>query len=1728
MNGVLASTSLDSLTIPWGSLTGTLTNQTDLKNALDEKRNAFISATTATAASTAAKIVTTSGGSYTPTVGDVLLITYTSGQTAASATLNIDGSGARNVRLQNANAATLGHTTAAGGVLMYYYDGTYYHLIGSQQQSDANTTYTGWGFTPAAITTNTTGAINRMYIANSPTELTVTLPATSAVGSVIGVTGLGTGGFKVAAASGDNILIEGNDTGVTGYLTGGKYDTVYLMTTVANTTWQVVDYTGTLADNNSNTYGNSTVMVYPPSGVAVSTGSAWDTSLQVGTGANNLVQLNASSQLPAVSGVNLTNLTAANLTGTIPSTVLGNSTVYIGTTGIALNRASGALSLTGVNIDGNAGSATKLQTARTIAGVSFDGTANIAIPFANLSSIPTTLAGYGITDAVPTSRTITAGNGLTGGGALSSNITLTLGTPSPTTLSSSDTVTTSSHSHSFAPGGTAAQYITGAGALATFPTIPQGTVTSVAMTVPTGLTVTGSPITTSGTLALGLASGYSIPTTAKQTQWDTAYSWGNHAGLYLPLTGGTVTGNITAPTFTGNLVGNADTATKLATARTINGTLFDGTTNITTANWGTARNITIGDTTKSVNGSVDVIWNVEEMAPNKPVSLTYADLINKINASELVPGTKYLLTDYQTVYTQPVTNVVKSGPIEPLILTAVTSNEIDKVAKSTIYPQDIIWYNHVNDQTQVRGATKGYIYKRHDTLKDNDVGFDFRNVQFRRWQVTGETYSPTVTYPKFKVVKSGGVLYASVKANNIGNAVTNKDWWINLQIEDNLFIGHNSAGAVSLNLLFTPTGESQDFYMFQNYDNDPFIQDNRFIQSRALAEWIPQNQDIIDGNNMVFIPLSGYIGDHIIEDNEFAHRNQATTYIYTSVGHNTWQWINYYNTYYGAVYNNNFQNHFRYNFISSSGLSATGTFGFRNSSMGIEFSNNVIAIPTEKTFGWNTIGNAFKYNFIHDNFNNNSITEKFEFNNIQNIFIDNRATTVFSQNIIRALTGGNTFLGQVFRLETTHNVTASTFRQVVDTKLPALAIGRGEFSELKGVSSTSPIDLSISAAYTSASSSEVKFVTRGIAGLGTYRVSYLDENKQELYWDDTAWKKVNASTAYYAEPSTAPTSIPSVASGITGSIAIGDGAQANANNVTAIGTNAGSGANNASISNFFGSGAGYGATGAARSNFFGPSAGYQASNSSFSNFFGQSAGLEASNSSYSNLFGYKAGMTFSGNNIGSNNIIIGTNISLPNAVANSMNIGGVLFGTGLQSNTSGNPVTTPVAGGRVGIGTSTPGYRLTVEDTANPLQLVGLQMADLTDMLLTVNESTGVVRRMYSGSLLSLTDARYIINQSDSDQVANFRISGSAYLGTSLGIRTLPTYALDVGNSSISGIVARFTNSTGNCTINPNTTSLTCSSDINLKKNIELLATAEPFTLETVTFENATTSAENPYSALEKLSKLQVVKYNWNSDTDNTPKRTGFIAQNIEQIFPDLVSTDTDGMKGVNYAGMTPYLVAGVNELSEKSIFANVGSSTLINNTIKTSLNNLALTLASTTILEEQQTLLTNLENLFSTSSLASIKALTNTLTQSNFSLNLNDNALTNIKALESASGNWRITEAGMIEVTKLCIKNSTGNYVCITGDDLESLGLGIASTQEEINKAISNPNGSSSNATTSTTSTSSPDTTVDENSGTSTIAQILSNLTTGATNNATDTPGINIPENPTTTEIVSETATSS
>ena len=43
-------------------------------------------------------------------------------------------------------------------------------------------------------------------------------------------------------------------------------------------------------------------------------------------------------------------------------------------------------------------------------------------------------------------------------------------------------------------------------------------------------------------------------------------------------------------------------------------------------------------------------------------------------------------------------------------------------------------------------------------------------------------------------------------------------------------------------------------------------------------------------------------------------------------------------------------------------------------------------------------------------------------------------------------------------------------------------------------------------------------------------------------------------------------------------------------------------------------------------------------------------------------------------------------------------------------------------------------------------------------------------------------------------------------------------------------------------------------------------------------------------------------------------KQIGFIAQDLEKIYPELVSTDKEGYKSVDYSRLTPVLVEAVKE----------------------------------------------------------------------------------------------------------------------------------------------------------------------------------------------------------------------
>jgi hypothetical protein len=311
-------------------------------------------------------------------------------------------------------------------------------------------------------------------------------------------------------------------------------------------------------------------------------------------------------QIPFVTSVtagnqNLFTDSAANITYN-PSTNTLTTTTF-----------AGALTgnVTG-NVTGNASTATTLQTARTIGGVSFNGSANINLPGVNTAGNQNTTG-----TAANVTGTVAIANGGTGG------------------------TTAQAARNNIAGAVTSAQYLRGNGTnvlmsaiqAADVPTLNQNT-TGSAATLTTARTIGGVSFNGSANINLpgvntagnqnttgssASCTGNSATATTLQTaRTINGVSFNGSANITLPTvnTSGdqTVAGVKTfSSTITGSISGNAGTATTLQTTRSINGTNFNGSANITTANWGTARTLTIGSTGKSVNGSGDVSWSLSEI-----------------------------------------------------------------------------------------------------------------------------------------------------------------------------------------------------------------------------------------------------------------------------------------------------------------------------------------------------------------------------------------------------------------------------------------------------------------------------------------------------------------------------------------------------------------------------------------------------------------------------------------------------------------------------------------------------------------------------------------------------------------------------------------------------------------------------------------------------------------------------------------------------------------------------------------------------------------------------------------------------------------------------------------------------------------------------------------------------------------------------------------------------------
>jgi Chaperone of endosialidase len=147
-------------------------------------------------------------------------------------------------------------------------------------------------------------------------------------------------------------------------------------------------------------------------------------------------------------------------------------------------------------------------------------------------------------------------------------------------------------------------------------------------------------------------------------------------------------------------------------------------------------------------------------------------------------------------------------------------------------------------------------------------------------------------------------------------------------------------------------------------------------------------------------------------------------------------------------------------------------------------------------------------------------------------------------------------------------------------------------------------------------------------------------------------------------------------------------------------------------------------------------------------------------------------------------------------------------------------------------------------------------------------------------------------------EVMRLKTTGDVEIKNSLAIGGASlAYQLHVGSStSATGTVARFENIDGNCNINPSGAGFTCTSDERLKKNF----------------------TDYSHDVLAQLKNVSVKEYNMLRQADGTPKQVGYIAQNLEKIFPWLVVTDEEGFKSVSYSNMTPMLVLAINKMNLK------------------------------------------------------------------------------------------------------------------------------------------------------------------------------------------------------------------
>ncbi len=407
---------------------------------------------------------------------------------------------------------------------------------------------------------------------------------------------------------------------------------------------------------------------------------------------------------------------------------------------------------------------------------------------------------------------------------------------------------------------------------------------------------------------------------------------------------------------------------------------------------------------QSIDGDLSIIGDliINGKLLEKSTNVTYSELVTLISTSGLTSGQLYRLTDFQTVHymfnAAVRLNDINIGANEVLYLTANSSSSIMDTCYSETYPHDIMQYDWNPDNwlkdigfanaenmsgsgltidlsaVSIINGFKGVIYFRHDLYNNNQLGYDFRNVKFRRWKLNYPVWSSGSTYnlsQKVQVLNNGA--YMSLISGNTNNNTSNATYWSKIidYSYSEYYCNDSTLSSNPLDFIDVLTFSEQSGTTIYDW----CVRNNTFEHIKYGYDYLMGSLGSILSNNVFYLgnELTNFIIDNKLD--VFFELNTVSPGFQRND-------INHYclNNIIGANCNNNTINH--------------------------DFSLNII----DGDFNENTIGNNFRFNTISNSFYGNVIQDYFQFNKIGFEFYENIISNWFSTNTVHSVCFRNKFL----------------------------------------------------------------------------------------------------------------------------------------------------------------------------------------------------------------------------------------------------------------------------------------------------------------------------------------------------------------------------------------------------------------------------------------------------------------------------------------------------------------------------------------------------------------------------------------------------------------------------------------------------------------------------------------------------------------------------------------------